>query len=192
MRDRLIKSGVDPAVAGDVARYLGMVERFGRVADLVGGRVKGKVLVRHAVEALAALPHLPSEGRLVDVGTGNGLPAVPILLARRGLSGTLLEPRERRWAFLQEVVRELALDARVVRERAAEHGDGPYDVLTVRGLAQEDWAVAAERLVRPGGLAVWWTTPGAAVSGDGFEPVITSPLPDAARGALTVWRRCFT
>ena len=78
-------------------------------------------LTGHVLESLAALPWVGSTGTLLDVGSGNGFPAVPLLLARPGVRGVLLEPRERRWAFLREVVRELGLPAEVRARAAGEH-----------------------------------------------------------------------
>jgi len=128
------------------------------------------------------------------VGSGNGFPAVPLLLARSRLRGVLLEPRERRWAFLREVVRELGLATEVVRERVAEHARAGYSAVTVRGVE-----------VGSGSR----TPPACSARGDAAlvdecanaeelalrEPegrVLTFPLPDPTRGRLAVWRRCFT
>ena len=131
--------------------------------------------------------------RLLDVGSGNGFPAVPLLLARPELKGVLLEPRERRWAFLKEAIRELAIDAEVRRERLSEHR-GSHDIMSVRALAFATWGPEAARAVRPGGTVVYWAghDPDERPILAGFEPVLTSPLPDPRRGVLAVWRRCST
>jgi 16S rRNA G527 N7-methylase RsmG len=140
---------------------------------------------------LAGEPFLPATGALVDVGSGNGFPAVPLLLARPALSGVLLEPRERRWAFLREVGRELGLSAAVLRENIREHV-GSYAALTVRGVDRGVWWPQVGRLLAAGGVALWWHTGEPGLGHDDLDRVVTSPLPDPGRGWLSVWRRCST
>lgn len=193
-RPRLAQAGLEGELAADVARYLGLLGWFDGALDLLG-RVGAEALVRlHVLESLAALPFLPGRGELLDVGSGNGFPAVPLLLARRRLRGTLLEPRERRWAFLREVIRELDLDATVRRERLAGHPLVGYSAMTVRAVRARDWSPEAGRVVAPGGVVISWVGKGSAEAGElrGFGPVITSALPAAERGVLRVWRRCST
>jgi len=87
---------------------------------------------------------------VVDVGSGAGLPGIPLALARPDLAITLLEPMARRVAWLESVVAELGLDARVVRGRAEERE-------TRRRLEQSD--VVTARAVAPLGRLVSWTLP---------------------------------
>ncbi len=192
---RLESRGVAADLGRRLAVYLELLTRWGGAVDLVGGRTGADALVGFVLEALAALPWVGATGTLVDVGSGNGLPAVPLLAARPGLAGVLLEPRERRWSFLKEVVRELGLAAEVRRERAAGHEGGGYDVGTVRGLEMGSWLPAASRLVRREGAWLWWTSAGnAAELAARVEEgrVVTCPLPGSGRGLLAVWRRCST
>jgi 16S rRNA (guanine527-N7)-methyltransferase len=121
---------------------------------------------------------------------------LPLLLARPGVRGVLLEPRERRWAFLKEAVRELGLAAEVRRERVADHdAGGGYDVATVRGVGMDAWLPEAPRLVKAGGRWLWWTSAANAEALAGRVPegrVLRCPLSDPAHGVLAVWRRCST
>jgi 16S rRNA (guanine527-N7)-methyltransferase len=173
--------------------FIELVARYDRALDLVGPGSRGASLREHALDALAALPLLPTEGRVVDVGSGNGLPIVPLLLARPLLEGVLLEPRERRWAFLKEIVRELGLTADVRRERVEVHRGSEYDAMTVRALAPRVWGGAAARLVKVGGVVAWWCgADTVAPALTRFGPVVTSPLPLPGRGSIAVWARCFT
>jgi 16S rRNA (guanine527-N7)-methyltransferase len=193
-RDLLIGSGVEAALAGRVAGYLVVLARWSGAVDLFSGRNPAHLITSLVREALVALPWVPPSGALVDVGSGNGFPAVPLLLARPDVRGVLLEPRERRWAFLKEVVRELGLAADVRRERAADH-TGDYDVATVRGVETDAWLPLRSRLVRPGGTWLWWTSVSKAARAAEEAPegrVLTFPLPDPSRGVLAVWQRCST
>lgn len=193
-RALLVGSGVQVDLAGRLGEYLVLLGRWGGAVDLFAGRNPERLIVSLVLEALAALPWVGETGTLVDVGSGNGFPALPLLLARPGLRGVLLEPRERRWAFLKEAVRELGVDAEVRRERADDH-TGVHDVATVRGVELGVWLPLRSRLVRVDGTWLWWTS-GAKAAGLGARAadgrMLTFPLPDPSRGVLAVWRRCST
>ncbi|MDD5563326.1 MAG: class I SAM-dependent methyltransferase [Thermoanaerobaculaceae bacterium] len=192
---RLAALGLAPDLADRLARYLELLGQWGGAVDLFGGADPKRLLAGLVRDALAALPYLGETDVLIDIGSGNGFPAVPLLLARPGARGVLLEPRERRWAFLKEAVRELGLAAEVRRERAADHAGGGYDVATVRGLAAEAWLPQAPRLVTAGGCVLWWTSAANAATLAAEVPegrVLPLPLSDPAHGVLAVWRRCST
>jgi 16S rRNA (guanine(527)-N(7))-methyltransferase RsmG len=193
--ERLRADGLSDGLAGALAAYLTLLGQWGGAVDLLGDMEEEDLLAGHVHEALAALPWLGEEGRMLDVGSGNGFPAVPLLLARPRLRGVLLEPRERRWAFLREVVRELGLAAEVVRSRAAEHEGVGYTAITVRGVEIGEWLPHAGRLLDREGTLLWWTSCANAEGLGRRVPegrVLTCPLPDPTRGRLAVWRRCFT
>jgi len=193
-RRRMEDAGVSRELTEPLSRFLVLLGRWEGAVDLVG-RVDPHGLLRdHVVESLAGLEHLPEAGKLLDVGSGNGFPAIPLLLGRRGVSGVLLEPRERRWAFLREAVRELGLGAEVRRERLAEHRERGYAALTVRALELGAWRSPVPQLLVEDGVLLWWTTRTACarVSWPGMGPVLTSALPVPERGVVAVWRRCST
>lgn len=103
---------------------------------LIGPREAPRLWSRHVLNSVAVAP-LPACGaRVVDVGSGAGLPGIPLALARPDLEITLLEPLLRRATFLTEVVSELGIDdqVRVVRGRAEEL-DESFDVVTCRAVA---------------------------------------------------------
>jgi 16S rRNA (guanine527-N7)-methyltransferase len=189
---RLVGAGVEPALATRLGAFLELLARWQRATNLIGAVDATRLVSQHVAESLAALPLLPSVGPLLDVGSGNGFPAVPLLLARPGLRGTLLEPRERRWAFLKEAVRRLELDAIVLRERIEAHRGGPYDAITARALAAPVWAAPARGLLAGDGVLVTWVGDGPLPEVAGWRPVVTSTLPAPGRGAVVAWRRCFT
>ncbi|MGZ6135510.1 MAG: 16S rRNA (guanine(527)-N(7))-methyltransferase RsmG [Myxococcaceae bacterium] len=193
--ERLRGEGLAEGLAGALASYLALLGQWGAAVDLLGEMDEKELLAGHVHEALAALPWLGEEGTLLDVGSGNGFPAVPLLLARPRMRGVLLEPRERRWAFLREVVRELGLAADVVRSRAKDHAGSGYAALTVRGVEMGEWLPHTRRLLDGEGTLLWWTSAANAEELGRRVPegrVLTFPLPDPTRGKLAVWRRCFT
>jgi 16S rRNA (guanine527-N7)-methyltransferase len=127
-RDRLVEYG--EAIAASHPR-LGLVSR----GDL------GRVFMRHVRECLTpGLIELPARGaRLADVGSGAGLPGIPLALLREDLEVCLIEPRERRAAFLERMVLTLRLTrTRVLLgtlERAIrEHQEMMWDLALSRAV----------------------------------------------------------
>lgn len=191
---RLISAGVPGALVAPLARYLDLLTRWSEVVDLTARRDPDAIVSCDVLGALAGVPYLPSQGTLLDVGSGNGFPAVPLLLSSATLNGTLLEPRERRWAFLCEVVRELGVRAEVRRETVAGHTGGPYEAISLRGVRIESWQPLVERLLVPGGSMLWWSGAGAEETARRWRggSVITSLSVPPACSRLVVWRRCST
>lgn len=122
--------------AVDVAeRYVGMLVTRGSEWGVIGPREQGRLWTRHVLNSVAVASLLPEGVHLVDVGSGAGLPGIPLALARPDLGITLLEPLQRRAEFLELAVDELGLEerVRVVRERAEQHAD-TYEVVTARAV----------------------------------------------------------
>src|SRR5688572_17849621 len=90
---------------------------------------------KHLLDSLSMWPHL-RDGRLADLGTGPGLPGIPLALARPGLQVTLVESNGKKTRFLREVVRQLGLEnVRVVEARAeAVDEPGAYAQITARAM----------------------------------------------------------
>jgi len=170
--------------------YRALLKRWARAADLIGPGSSVDALIR---DSLAACPWFATPGRFLDVGSGAGVPAVPLLLGCPGWTGVLLEPRERRWAFLCEVVRELGLAAEVRRERLDAHDGSGYERITVRGVTARVWRGEVGRRLTADGVVLWWTAEDEAAR---FERaaagrVIRSILP-RGRGTLVAWQPCST
>jgi 16S rRNA (guanine(527)-N(7))-methyltransferase RsmG len=123
---------------------------------------------RHLREALEGLPLLPPPGRgvaLLDIGSGGGFPALPLLIVRRDILGTLVESTGKKARFLSGVCRELSLTATVSNARFPDSfpmtASNSFDVLTSRAVADAGKLVrGARRLLRPGARALLWTTAG--------------------------------
>lgn len=179
-----------------LARYAELLERWSRRHNLVRYRSRRELVERHLVDSLAAAPHLGERGMVLDVGSGAGLPGVPLLAACSGWSGVLLEPRQKRWAFLRLVVRELGLSAEVVRERYQDFvSDATWEAITVRALgdlaAVLEWA--RPRLSEGGQVMVWTTDDSESDLREtrGWR-VLSSSLPGLDRGRLVRLKPCST
>jgi len=136
-------------------RYVSRLVTDGVTRGLIGPREVSRVWERHVLNSAAVADAVPAGARVVDVGSGAGLPGIPLGLARPDLRLTLVEPMARRVEFLEEVVAELGAPWRVVRGRAEERSVraavGPVDVVTARAVAALPRLVAWCRgLLRPG------------------------------------------
>jgi 16S rRNA (guanine527-N7)-methyltransferase len=144
--------------------YAELVRAWAPRLDLVAPRDLGRFEERHIGDSLRALPLVRSlpPGAAVDVGSGAGLPGIPLAISEPTRRWTLLEPRRGRAAFLEEVVRRLELGAEIVTARAESWGASRagrrrYVVATARALAPPERAFALlEPLVAPRGARVVW------------------------------------
>lgn len=140
---------------GAACRYVERLATDGVVRGLLGPREVSRLWERHMFNSAALQRFVPEGARVIDVGSGAGLPGIPLALSRPDVLVDLIEPMLRRTSFLEEVVAELELSTvRVIRGRAPEVRDvvGTAPVVTARALAPLDrlvgWCVP---LVEPGG-----------------------------------------
>lgn len=153
--------GVAKRIYGDgyeaINRYVDILRGRGIAWGILGPREAGRLWDRHILNSAAIADLIPSGARFADVGTGAGLPGLPLVLLRPDLQLTCIEPLLRRVTFLTETVAELGLEQRVsiVRSRAedfpTEHRR-QFDTVTCRALAPlgrlADWC--APLLTREG------------------------------------------
>ena len=147
------------AALPDAERYVARLASDGVTRGLIGPREVPRLWERHVLNSAAVAEAVPEGARVVDVGSGAGLPGIPLALARPDLRLTLVEPMARRVEFLEEVVAELGTPWRVVRGRAEERAVvrevGPVDVVTARAVAALPRLVGWCRgLLRPGAQLV--------------------------------------
>ena len=110
----------------------------------------------HIEDCLAIVGHIPpSTRRVIDVGSGGGLPAAVIAISRPEITVTALEPVHKKHAFLAHVRRTLAPNLDPRAERVEQHVGRDYDVATSRAtFALPEWLRIGAGLVRPGGLVL--------------------------------------
>ncbi|MFD4458363.1 16S rRNA (guanine(527)-N(7))-methyltransferase RsmG [Nocardia sp. NPDC058480] len=124
----------------DIARrYYAALATAGVERGLIGPREVPRLWERHILNC-AVIGELIDEGAsVVDIGSGAGLPGIPLAIARPDLRITLVEPLLRRTIFLSEFIEEVGLDVTVVRGRAEQSGvikeAGGADVVTSRAVA---------------------------------------------------------
>ncbi len=89
--------------------YLALIAKWNRTYNLTAVRDEAAMVGNHLLDSLVALPHLAGAGSLADVGSGAGLPGIPLALARPSLAVTLVESSQKKASFLQQAKIELKL-----------------------------------------------------------------------------------
>lgn len=147
-------TGVDPAPGGagitaaaevfgqhfeSAKRYVDILATRGMEWGLLGPREESRLWDRHLLNSVALADLIPDGSTVADVGSGAGLPGLPLAILRPDLEVDLVEPLLRRATFLGEAVDELGLGGRVrvVRGRAEDHRQ-TYDAVVARAVAPLD------------------------------------------------------
>ena len=146
------------ALAPPLLAYLALLDRWNRTYNLTAIRDPGEMVTRHLLDSLA-MHAFVEDGTLADLGTGPGLPGIPLAIAKPRLQVTLVESNGKKARFLREAVRMLKLDnARVAESRAealrvdADDSGGAYDALTARALDTLAGIIkVGGHLLKPGG-----------------------------------------
>ncbi|MEX2575715.1 MAG: 16S rRNA (guanine(527)-N(7))-methyltransferase RsmG [Halofilum sp. (in: g-proteobacteria)] len=137
--------------------YRDELARWNRVHNLTAVRDPELMVPVHLLDSLALVP-LVRGPRVADLGSGGGLPGLPLAIVRPQWRVTLIEPRAKRAAFLAHVVRRLALDNVIVARTRGEDlladpaGDDRFDTIACRAFGTlAEFIAAAGRLCSPGG-----------------------------------------
>lgn len=137
-------------------RYHDVLATDGVVRGMIGPREVPRLWDRHLMNCAVVGELIDIGASVVDIGSGAGLPGIPLAIARPDLRVTLVEPLLRRTKFLAEFIESVGLDVRVVRGRAEQsdvvHEVGGADVVTSRAVAPlaklAQWSIP---LIREGG-----------------------------------------
>jgi len=119
----------------NLVRYVKEVMRFSRALNLTSVKQRAEFHQRFILPSLALLPMLPVAGRLLDIGSGMGIPGIPILLARSKLHGILVERRQKRAEFLRHLKRNFGLDAEIHGKDLGQLPGLDVDVCVARAVA---------------------------------------------------------
>ena len=120
-----------------IRKYVDILASRGVDWGLIGPREIGRLWERHILNSIALESLIPEGCRVADVGSGAGLPGIPLAILRPDLEMTLIEPMLRRSNFLTEALDELGLDDRVTVVRGrAEDADLHVDVVVSRAVAK--------------------------------------------------------
>ncbi|HSQ80609.1 MAG TPA: 16S rRNA (guanine(527)-N(7))-methyltransferase RsmG [Casimicrobiaceae bacterium] len=139
--------------------YLDLLVKWNRTFNLTAIRDRADMVTHHLNDALAILPHLPEARalRVLDVGTGAGVPGIPIAIARPEWRVVLLDANQKKVAFLTQAAIELALaNVTAVAARVEDYRpDAPFDVIVSRAFSDlASFLRGAQHLLAPGGILV--------------------------------------
>jgi 16S rRNA (guanine527-N7)-methyltransferase len=133
--------------------FLELLEKWNRVYNLTAVRDPEQMVPRHLLDSLSVLPHLHG-ARVLDIGTGAGLPGIPLALARPDLEFTLLDSNAKKTRFATQAMHELGLkNITIVQERVEKfHPAAKFDTLIARAFASiPDMLAASRHLCAPHG-----------------------------------------
>lgn len=160
-------------------RYVAHLVSTGVERGLIGPREAPRIWDRHILNCAVVAGLLPDGARVVDLGSGAGLPGIPFVLTRPDISLVLVEPLARRVAWLREVVEDLGLPVEIERGRAEESA--------VRA-RWEGADVVTARAVAPLGRLAGWALPLVRTGGTLLALKGASAVDEAARDAAAVRR----
>ena len=110
--------------------YRDLLVKWNRAFNLTAVRDPGEMIARHLLDSLAVLPHLEA-GPTLDVGTGAGLPGIPLAIARPDQAFTLLDGNGKKARFVRQARRELGLDnVEVVHARVEQYRKAPSQIIS--------------------------------------------------------------
>lgn len=149
LRRRADELGVG-ARASALLAYVESFHRWNQRINLSAARSVDEI-ADHVVDCLALVPHVPRDVRLVDIGSGGGLPGLVLAVARPDVAVTCVEPLHKKAAFLRQASRDLGLTVTVMTQRVNEIAI-IYDVAVSRAtFAPATWLEVGRGLVVPGG-----------------------------------------
>jgi 16S rRNA (guanine527-N7)-methyltransferase len=152
---RMFDRALSGAEQSRVLEFFGLLLTWNARINLTGASSLVELVEEHLPDSLALDRLVPEAARVIDVGAGGGLPALPLALLRPDVTLTLVEPRAKRVAFLRTAVRELGLSAEVLPTRVESLPPAAHDVASSRAtFAPPQWLEVGRRLVHPGGAVV--------------------------------------
>ncbi|GGA30663.1 16S rRNA (guanine(527)-N(7))-methyltransferase RsmG [Dyella nitratireducens] len=132
--------------------YLALLERWNATYNLTAIRDPVEMVTRHLLDSLAILPYVQGE-TLADLGTGPGLPGIPLAIATPGRQVLLVDSNGKKVRFLREAIRALKLEGVRALQSRVEDVEGHFDCITARAFASlADMLAWGGHLLAPGGL----------------------------------------
>ena len=151
-----LKLGLSSEQIEKLISYLTLLQKWNKVYNLTAIRDPKEMLIKHLLDSLAVVPHINGE-RLIDVGTGGGLPGIPLAICFPEKQIDLLDSNSKKTRFLIQAKAELGLtNTKVIHSRVEEYlPEPPYDGVVSRAFAAiEDMLHWTHHLIPKGGS--WW------------------------------------
>jgi 16S rRNA (guanine527-N7)-methyltransferase len=149
----------DIATRARLTQYIALLDKWNRTHNLTAIRDREQMVTHHLLDSLAVLGHLPKQAdlRVLDIGSGGGLPGIPLAIARQDWRIVLLDSNHKKATVLRQAANELKLaNVEVCAVRVQDYvADLLFDVVISRAFSDlATFAAVARRLVVPGGRLV--------------------------------------
>jgi 16S rRNA (guanine527-N7)-methyltransferase len=137
--------------------YLSLLEKWNQAINLTAIRERDRMVTHHLLDSLSVIPHLPKQGhQLADIGSGAGLPGIPLAIARPDVTVTLVEPNQKKVAFLRQAKGALGLtNLEVLGKRVEDIPGTSFDCVISRAFADlPDFVRVSERILMRQGMLI--------------------------------------
>lgn len=171
-------TALDETQQATLVAYLALLFKWNRAYNLTAVRDPAQMVSRQLLDSLAILPYVQGP-RVLDVGTGAGLPGIPLAIARPDLQFTLLDSNGKKIRFVRQAILELGLGNVSAEQQRVEQyrPPAPFDTITSRAFAElKEFVALTGQLLAPGGQ---WLAMKAALAEDE-----SSMLPTGLESAL--------
>lgn len=175
---------LSPATQAQLLAFRDLLLKWNKTYNLTALRDPQQALSHHLLDSLAILPHV-GPGPLLDVGSGGGLPGIPLAIARPELAVRMVDTVQKKATFLQQAAIQLGLKNVTVNHARVEELPGQYAQISSRAFAELGLFVELTRhLLAPGGrwLAMKGVRPDAEISALPADIVIESIIPLSVPG----------
>ena len=184
---------LSPEQVTQLAQFAELIRKWNRAFNLVSRQDVGRLLERHILDSIAPMA-LVRGPRVLDLGSGAGLPGLPLAIVLPGLQMTLCDRSERRTRFCRQVVQQLGLGNVTIwcgDFGSADSPSGPFDTVVARGVATSDsvWDMVRHTLDPDGCVLVYAATQAVAAEHDEHDE-IDSTAP-AQRDEIAISRHDF-
>jgi 16S rRNA (guanine527-N7)-methyltransferase len=193
-RAATLSVNADPRVLAKLGAYFELLQRWNEKINLTSLGDTDEAVDRLVMEPLVAASFLPHNGRLVDIGSGGGSPAIPLAIALNASHLTMIESRGRKAAFLREALRVLDLPGSVESDRAETLAnsaayEGTAQIVSVRAVRMTSQLSAAVAGFLVGGGILALFSKHSELIPDGFKPAGAHALVPATQSYLHCFRR---
>jgi len=175
---------LSPATQAQLLAFRDLLLKWNKTYNLTALRDPQQALSHHLLDSLAILPHV-GPGPLLDVGSGGGLPGIPLAIARPELAVRMVDTVQKKATFLQQAAIQLGLKNVTVNHARVEELPGQYAQISSRAFAELGLFVELTRhLLAPGGrwLAMKGVRPDAEISALPADIVVESIIPLSVPG----------
>ena len=140
-------------------RFMDELKRWNRSINLTAIKQDNQIIIKHFADSLSIVPHLAQHSSLLDIGSGAGMPSIPVAILRNDLEITSIDAVDKKVRFQRHICRMLEIgNVNVLHKRAEEMPDSEealFDIVTSRAFRNiEQFIHLSHRLVRPGGQLI--------------------------------------